>query len=289
MISIKPPWLKVRLPSGQNYVNLKRLVKNLNLVTVCEEARCPNIGECWQSGTATFMLLGKVCTRGCRFCDVTSGKPEPVNPMEPYNILQAVKQMKLSYVVLTMVARDDLEDGGAEHIYNTVTVLKKQMPVLMVETLVSDMNGKISSIQKVIESGIDVFAHNVETVERLQRSIRDARANFQKSLFVLQIAKEIKPSIYTKSSIMVGIGETEEEVIETMKRLKDAGVDILTIGQYLQPSKKHREVTKYIPIEKFEYFKEIGMSMGFKFVASGPLVRSSYKAVEQFLVAKNKK
>lgn len=289
MISIKPPWLKVRLPSGQNYVNLKRLVKNLNLVTVCEEARCPNIGECWQSGTATFMLLGKVCTRGCRFCDVTSGKPEPVNPMEPYNILQAVKQMKLSYVVLTMVARDDLEDGGAEHIYNTVTVLKKQMPVLMVETLVSDMNGKISSIQKVIESGIDVFAHNVETVERLQRSIRDARANFQKSLFVLQIAKEIKPSIYTKSSIMVGIGETEEEVIETMKRLKDAGVDILTIGQYLQPSKKHREVTEYIPIEKFEYFKEIGMSMGFKFVASGPLVRSSYKAVEQFLVAKNKK
>lgn len=289
MISIKPPWLKVRLPSGQNYVNLKRLVKNLNLVTVCEEARCPNIGECWQSGTATFMLLGKVCTRGCRFCDVTSGKPEPVNPMEPYNILQAVKQMKLSYVVLTMVARDDLEDGGAEHIYNTVTVLKKQMPALMVETLVSDMNGKISSIQKVIESGIDVFAHNVETVERLQRSIRDARANFQKSLFVLQIAKEIKPSIYTKSSIMVGIGETEEEVIETMKRLKDVGVDILTIGQYLQPSKKHREVTKYIPIEKFEYFKEIGMSMGFKFVASGPLVRSSYKAVEQFLVAKNKK
>ncbi len=285
---LKPAWLKVKLPTGPNYLKIKGLVKNLRLATVCEEANCPNMGECWEGGTATFMLLGKICTRGCRFCNVRSGKPQMVDPMEPYNVLHAVKQMKLSYVVLTMVARDDLQDEGAEQVYKTVVTLKNNLPYILVETLISDMNGNINSIQKVIDSNVDVFAHNIETVERLQRSVRDARANFQKSIFVLEIAKKIKPSLYTKSSIMLGVGETETEVIDTMKKLREVKVDILTLGQYLQPSKKHKEVVEYISLERFKYFQEIGLEMGFKFVASGPLVRSSYKALEQFLLAKNK-
>lgn len=285
---LKPTWLKVKLPTGQNYVKIKGLVKNLRLYTVCEEANCPNIGECWPGGTATFMLLGKICTRGCRFCDVTSGKPETVDPMEPFNVLNAVKQMNLSYVVLTMVARDDLEDGGAEQVYKTVKVLKNNIPNILVETLISDMNAKIDSIQKVIDSNVDVFAHNVETVERFQRSVRDARANFQKSIYVLDIAKKVKPSLYTKSSLMLGVGETEIEVIGAMQKLREVNVDILTLGQYLQPSKKHKEVVEYIHPDRFQYFQQVGLDMGFKFVASGPLVRSSFKAVEQFLLAKNK-
>lgn len=288
MIAPKPRWLKVKLPVGQNYLKIKGLVKNLQLATVCEEANCPNVAECWSSGTATFMLLGKICTRGCRFCDVTSGRPEPVDPLEPYKVLQAVRQMQLSYAVLTMVARDDLQDGGAEHIYKTVQILKKNIPHIVIEALTSDMNGKVSSIEKVMDSNIDVFAHNIETVERLQRNIRDARADFQKSLFVLSVAKKIKPSIYTKSSLMLGVGETQAEIIDAMGKLRDVGVDILTLGQYLQPSKRHKEVVEYVSPERFEYFREIGLKMGFKYVASGPLVRSSYKAAEQFIVAQLK-
>lgn len=288
MITLKPPWLRVKLPAGENFIKIKGLVKNLRLATVCEEANCPNIAECWQSGTATFMLLGKVCTRGCRFCNVESGKPAPIDPLEPYNILQAVKHMNLSYVVLTMVARDDLPDGGAQHVYQTVKILKENIPGILVEALVSDMGGQIQSIQKVIDSNLDVFSHNVETVPRLQRKVRDARASFDKSIFVLKTAKKLKPFIYTKTSLMIGCGEEESEVIDTMKMLKDADVDILTIGQYLQPSKKHMQVEKYIHPSQFEYFKKIGEDLKFRYVASGPLVRSSYKAVEQFLLAKNK-
>ncbi len=288
MITVKPAWLKVKLPVGENFVKIKGLVKNLRLATVCEEANCPNIGECWPTGTATFMLLGKVCSRACRFCNVKSGKPQPIDPNEPFNILHVVKQMKLSYVVLTMVTRDDLEDGGAQHIFQTVKILKDNIQNIMIETLVSDMNGNSQSIKKVLDSGIDVFAHNVETVPRLQRKVRNSRASFEKSIFVLQTAKKLKPDIYTKSSLMIGCGEEFVEIVDTMKILKDVGVDILTIGQYLQPTKKHLEVKEYLHPSKFEYLKKLGEDLGFKFVASGPLVRSSYKAVEQFLLAKNK-
>jgi lipoyl synthase len=285
---MKPAWLKVQLPNGKNYAFIKGLVSNLRLATVCEEANCPNIGECWKNKTATFMLLGKICTRGCRFCDVRSGKPQGVDPLEPYNILQAIKMMGLSYIVLTMVARDDLVDGGAEHVAKTVKLIKSKIDNLIVETLVSDFGGKISSIQKVIESGVDVFSHNIETVKRLQRKVRDVRASYERSLIVLESAKQLKPSLWTKSSIMVGVGEKEEEVIQTMQDLRKVGTNILTIGQYLQPSKKHLNVVEYIPPEKFEEYKRIGLELGFSYIASGPLVRSSYKALEQFLLAKNK-
>jgi lipoic acid synthetase len=280
----KPEWLKVKLPSGENYKRLKQLTSTLGLNTVCEEAHCPNIAECWGGGTATFMLLGEVCTRGCRFCAVKSGNPNGfVDPFEPLKIAHALKEMNLNYIVLTSVDRDDLPDGGASHFAKTIEETRRLCPNLLIEVLTPDFQGDPAAIQEVVKAHPDVFAHNVETVERLQSVVRDRRANYRQSLSVLKLVKEMDPSIYTKSSIMLGLGETRDEVIQTMKDLLAVQVDLLAIGQYLRPSSWHIKVEEYVHPSTFEEFKRIGESLGFKFVASGPLVRTSYRAGEFFV------
>jgi lipoyl synthase len=280
----KPEWLKVRPPSGENYKQIKSLSENLGLHTVCEEAHCPNIGECWGGGTATFMLLGDVCTRGCRFCAVTSGNPKKViDDFEPIKVAYALKQMKLNYVVLTSVDRDDLEDGGAAHFAKSIIETRKSCPEMLIEVLTPDFQGDLGAIRKVVEAHPDVFAHNIETVQRLQSVARDRRANYAQSLKVLKSVKEMDASIYTKSSIMLGLGEKDEEVIQSMKDLRAIDVDLLAIGQYLRPSSWHLSVQEYVPPSKFEQFREVGESLGFQFVASGPLVRTSYRAGEFFV------
>ncbi len=280
----KPNWLKIRAPSGDNYKRLKVLSHDLGLNTVCEEAHCPNIGECWGSGTATFMLLGDTCTRGCRFCAVNSGNPKMiVDELEPLKIALALKEMNLSYVVLTSVDRDDLPDGGASHFAQTIVETKKHNPRMLIEVLTPDFRGDSKSIERIVSVHPDVFSHNIETVERLQKMARDPRAGYVQSLGVLKLVKEIDSSIYTKSSMMLGLGEKEEEVIQSMKDLLAIGVDILSLGQYLRPSSWHLPVQEFVPPSKFETYKEIGERLGFKFVASGPLVRTSYRAGEFFM------
>jgi lipoic acid synthetase len=280
----KPDWLKVRPPSGDAYKQIKELSNDLGLHTVCEEAHCPNIGECWGGGTATFMLLGDVCTRGCRFCAVKSGNPKQVvDNFEPQKIAYALKRMKLSYVVLTSVDRDDLEDGGATHFAKTILETRKTCPDMLIEVLTPDFRGKLGDVEKVVEAHPDVFAHNIETVERLQSVARDRRANYSQSLSVLKHVKELDDTIYTKSSLMLGLGERDDEVVQAMKDLRATDVDILAIGQYLRPSSWHLPVQEYVHPSKFEKFKETGESLGFKFVASGPLVRTSYRAGEFFI------
>jgi lipoic acid synthetase len=287
----KPEWLKVRAPGGERYHDLKRTLRELDLHTVCEEARCPNVGECWRQGTATVMLLGDVCTRGCRFCAVTTGDPRgAVDVREPEHVARAIAKLELQYVVLTMVDRDDLLDGGASHVGRTVTRLRELRPDLLVETLVGDFHGRLGDVDTVAAAGPDVFAHNVEVVERLQRKVRDARCSYAQSLAVLRRAKEAPcdaPSALgrrlTKSSIMVGVGETDEEVVQTMRDLREAGVDVVTIGQYLRPSPKYLEVARYVEPAAFEAFEREALAMGFLYAASGPLVRSSYRAAEVFL------
>jgi lipoic acid synthetase len=282
--SPKPEWLKVKPPAGENYKRLKLLSGDLGLHTVCEEAHCPNIGECWGGGTATFMLLGDTCTRGCRFCAVKSGNPKKsVDEFEPIKIGFALKQMGLNYVVLTSVDRDDLEDGGADHFARTIFETRKNCPGMLIEVLTPDFQGDAQAIAKVVRAHPDVFAHNVETVERLQSVARDRRASYSQSLRVLETVKVMDKTIYTKSSIMLGLGEKDEEVVQSMKDLRSIGVDILAIGQYLRPSGWHLKVEEYVPPTKFEMFRRIGESLGFKFVASGPLVRTSYRAGEYFL------
>ena len=282
--STKPEWLKVRPPSGDNYKRLKVLSSELSLHTVCEEAHCPNIAECWGGGTATFMLLGDVCTRGCRFCAVKSGNPNKVvDEFEPLKIALALKQMNLSYVVLTSVDRDDLKDGGAAHFAQTILETKKHNPSMLIEVLTPDFRGDLGAVERIVRAHPDVFAHNIETVERLQAKARDLRASYVQSLNVLKSIKEMDPSIYTKSSIMLGLGERDEEVVQSMKDLRAVGVDILAIGQYLRPSSWHLKVEEYVHPSKFEEYRKIGESFGFKFVASGPLVRTSYRAGEFFM------
>ncbi len=282
--STKPEWLKVRPPSGDNYKRLKVLSSELSLHTVCEEAHCPNIAECWGGGTATFMLLGDVCTRGCRFCAVKSGNPNKVvDELEPLKIALALKQMNLSYVVLTSVDRDDLPDGGAAHFAQTILETKKHNPSMLIEVLTPDFRGDLGAVERIVRAHPDVFAHNIETVERLQAKARDVRASYVQSLKELKSIKEVDPSIYTKSSIMLGLGETDEEVVQSMKDLRAVGVDILAIGQYLRPSSWHLKVEEYVHPSKFEEYRKIGESFGFKFVASGPLVRTSYRAGEFFM------
>ncbi len=280
----KPDWLRVRLPGGERYEKLKRTVRELDLHTVCEEARCPNVGECWGAGTLTIMILGDTCTRGCRFCAVTTGDPRGVtDPREPENTARALASLDLAYVVLTMVDRDDLADGGAAHVARTVERIKSYAPKLLVETLVGDFAGVRSDVATVVTEGRpDVFAHNVEVVPSLQRKMRDARCSWERSIDVLRWAKSEGAGV-TKSSLMVGCGETADDVREAMTMLRDADVDVLTIGQYLRPSPKHADVVRYVTPEEFESYREAGVAMGFKFVASGPLVRSSYRAAEAFL------
>jgi lipoic acid synthetase len=280
----KPAWLKVRAPGGEKYNELKETFRKLDLHTVCEEARCPNVGECWGEGTATVMLLGDTCTRGCRFCAVTTGNPRgAVDVREPEHVARALSRMPLHYVVMTMVDRDDMLDGGAEHVARTVRRLKELRPDMLVETLVGDFGGHLDAVDTTVDARPDVWAHNIEVVRRLQRTIRDVRCSFDQSLRVLARAKARVPEMVTKSSIMVGIGETDGEVLETMRALRGAGVDVLTLGQYLRPTPKHAPVDRYVEPSTFEDFAREGRAMGFAYVASGPLVRSSYKAAEVFL------
>jgi len=280
----KPSWLKVRAPGGERYAHLKETFLKLDLHTVCEEARCPNVGECWGEGTATVMLLGDVCTRGCRFCAVTTGQPRgAVDGREPEHVARALSQLGLKYVVLTMVDRDDLLDGGAAHVAKTVVRLRELAPEMLVETLLGDFQGHFSYVDVTLEARPDVWAHNVEVVRRLQRTIRDVRCSYDQSLAVLRHVKEKDPARITKSSIMVGIGETDDEVIETLRDLRDAGVDIVTLGQYLRPTPKHAPVDRFVAPQMFDAFAAEARKMGFSFVASGPLVRSSYKAAEAFV------
>ena len=280
----KPEWLKVRPPGGANFAHLKSLLRGLDLHTVCEEAHCPNVGECWGGGTATIMLLGDTCTRGCRFCAVTSGNPRGVvDPLEPEKVARAIADLDLSYVVLTSVDRDDLPDGGAAHFARTVRAIKAANPEILVETLVPDFRGDPEAIRTVLGGGQEVFDHNVETVRRLQTVARDRRANYEQSLFVLRHAKSVRPDVYTKSSIMLGLGETEDEVLETLRDLRAVGVDIVTLGQYLRPSAWHLAVSQYVAPETFDAYRRQAEAMGFLYVAAGPLVRSSYRAGEFFL------
>jgi lipoyl synthase len=279
----KPAWLRVRTPAGENYTKVKQSLRSLNLHTVCEEARCPNISECWGAGTATIMIMGDICSRGCRFCAVNSGKPVLLDTGEPERVAKAIKEWGLRYVVITSVCRDDLEDGGAEHIAKTIKAIKLLCPTIIVESLIPDFRGDEGSIIKIVKSEPEVISHNIETVPRLTPKVRDARASYKQSLLVLKKIKDINSLIYTKSSIMLGLGESEEEVIQTMKDLRSVGVSILTIGQYLQPTPKHLSLIEFIQPEKFNWFREIAERMGFVYVASGPLVRSSYRAGEFFL------
>ncbi len=280
----KPEWLKVRLPGGERYQRLKETFRELDLHTVCEEARCPNIGECWGEGTATLMILGETCTRGCRFCSVNTGDPGGLtDPREPENVGRALAKLDLAYVVLTMVDRDDLLDGGADHVAQTVQRIKHHSPELLVETLVGDFAGVRRDVETVVKEGRpDVFAHNVEVVPRLQRTMRDARCSWPRSVEVLKWARAAGANV-TKTSLMVGCGESEDEVLEAMAELRAAEVDVLTIGQYLRPTQKHAEVQRFVEPAEFDRYRDRGLSMGFRFVASGPLVRSSYRAAEAFL------
>jgi lipoic acid synthetase len=281
----KPDWLRVRAPGGERYAHIKETLRKYDLYTVCEEARCPNVGECWSAGTATIMILGDTCTRGCRFCAVTTGNPRGAyDPREPEHVARTIAAIALDYVVLTMVDRDDMLDGGARHVADTVRAIKRHRAEVLVEALVGDFNGVLRDVATVVTAGRpDVFAHNLETVERLQRTVRDVRCGFDRSLAVLAHAKRLDPEIYTKSSVMLGLGEEPDEVLAAMRALRDAGVDVLTLGQYLRPSPKHHEVVRYVHPDEFAALRDEGLAMGFRYVASGPLVRSSYRAAEAFL------
>jgi len=279
----KPDWIRVRTPLGENYVKFKQTLGVQKLHTVCEEAKCPNIAECWGTGTATIMIMGDTCTRGCRFCAVKSGKPSSLDAEEPTRVARAIKEWGLRYVVITAVCRDDLEDGGAEHFAKTIRAVKILCPKIIVEPLIPDFVGNEDSIRKIIDSQPEVISHNIETVARLTPKVRDTRASYEQTLQVLKKIKDIDSKIYTKSSIMLGLGETKEEVVQTMTDLRSVGVNILTIGQYLQPTLKHLPVVEYLTPEKFNTLKEIANVMGFIYVASGPMIRSSFKAGEFFL------
>ena len=280
----KPEWLRVRPPSGENYAHLKTLLRSLDLNTVCEEAHCPNVSECWGGGTATIMLLGDTCTRGCRFCAVTSGNPRgAVDVDEPRKVAGAIAELGLTYVVLTSVDRDDLADGGAGHFARTIREIKARDADVLVEALIPDFQGDLAAVRTVVDASPDVLDHNIETVRRLQHPVRDRRAGYEQSLAVLRGAKSMRDGLYTKSSIMLGLGETHDEVLETMHDLRDAGVDIVTLGQYLRPSAWHLPVQEFVPPERFDAYRREAEAMGFLYAAAGPLVRSSYRAGEFFL------
>ncbi len=280
----KPDWLKVRAPSGGDYHKIKDMLSSLGLATVCQEARCPNIGECWGGGTATFMLMGEVCTRGCKFCAVKTGNPRGViDDLEPEKIGYSISQMKLDYVVLTSVDRDDLPDQGANHFARTIRTIKKFSPKLIVEVLTPDFRGEQPLVDIITEALPDVFAHNVETVERLQKKVRDPRAGYAQSMKVLEFVKQKDPSRYTKTSIMLGLGEQDDEILQTLKDLRSIDCDVVTFGQYLQPTERHLKVENYVSPEDFKRWQTTAESMGFLYVASGPLVRSSYRAGEFFM------
>ncbi|TCS96929.1 lipoyl synthase [Hazenella coriacea] len=281
----KPEWLKVKLSTNENYQEIKRMVRSKTLHTVCEEARCPNIFECWANRTATFMILGDICTRACRFCAVKTGLPTELDWAEPKRVAEAVEQMGVRHAVVTSVARDDLTDGGAAIFAATIQEIRKRNPLTSVEVLIPDFMGNWDALQVVMDAKPDILNHNIETVRRRSDRVR-SKAKYDRTLELLKRAKEMQPQIPTKSSIMVGVGETYDEVVETMKDLRDYAVNIVTIGQYLQPTKKHLNIDRYYTPEEFEQFKQIGLGMGFSHVESGPLVRSSYHAHKQVQSAK---
>jgi lipoic acid synthetase len=280
----KPDWIKVRAPVGEKYFEIKELMKSVKLATVCQEAKCPNMGECWNSGTATIMLMGEVCTRGCRFCSVKTGNPKGViDENEPESVSFALSKLGLEYVVLTSVDRDDLPDEGSGHFARTVELIKQRRPDMLVEVLTPDFKGNEEFIAKIIRAKPDVFAHNVETVERLQKRVRDPRAGYQQSLNVLKFVKKVDPTRFTKTSVMLGLGETDEEVLQCLADLRAVDCDVVTFGQYLQPTKTKLKVEEFVTPEKFDWWREQAEQMGFLYVASGALVRSSYRAGEFFI------
>ncbi|KAL5337590.1 mitochondrial Lipoyl synthase [Aspergillus crustosus] len=284
-----PSWLKTPIPDSKNYQRLKKDLRGLNLHTVCEEARCPNISDCWggdnkAAATATIMLMGDTCTRGCRFCSVkTSRNPAPLDPHEPENTAEAISRWGLGYVVLTAVDRDDLSDGGARHFAETVIKIKQKAPSILVECLTGDYRGDLDMVAITARSGLDVYAHNVETVEALTPFVRDRRATFQQSTSVLDAAKKAQPSLITKTSLMLGLGETEDQLWDALRQLRAVNVDVVTFGQYMRPTKRHMAVHEYVTPDQFEVWRQRALEMGFLYCASGPLVRSSYKAGEAFI------
>jgi len=279
-IEKKPEWLKVRATMGPNFLELKALRRDLSLHTICEEAHCPNIFECWENRTATFLILGRVCTRACRFCAVETGRPTELDREEPRRVAEAVKHLRLRHVVVTSVARDDLADGGACVFAETIGAIRQEVPGCTVEVLIPDLQGSEDGLRLIVEARPDILNHNVETVERLQRVVR-AKARYDRSLWVLRRAKELDPAMLTKSGLMLGVGEEREEVVQTLRDLRAIGVDIVTIGQYLRPSLRHLPVARFVPPEEFAEYKRIGLELGFRHVESGPLVRSSYHAHKQ--------
>lgn len=279
----KPSWLKIRPPTTEQYNRIKQQVNRLELCTVCQEAHCPNMAECWSAGTASFMILGDTCTRGCRFCAVkTSATGKKIDKKEPEKLAQTIRQMKLKYVVITSVDRDDLPDFGAGQFADCIKEIKKQNPKTKIEVLTPDFCGKKKCIKTVLDAMPDVFGHNLETVKRLQKKVRDRKANYEQSLAVLKIAKKVNPEIYSKSALMLGMGETKKEVLEALKDLRTAGVELLSLGQYLQPSPRHYPVKEFVSPEEFAGLKKTALENGFLFCQSGPFVRSSYKAGEFF-------
>ncbi len=277
----RPDWLKVRLPAGPRYIELKNMMRDMELHTVCEEARCPNIGECWGHGTATFMILGDVCTRACRYCAVTSGKPHTLDVGEPKRVAEAVQKMGLKHAVVTSVDRDDLEDGGAALFAATIRKIHELNPDCAVEVLTPDFQGRDDQLQILMEARPEIFNHNIETVPRVFRRVRPGRSKYHISIEVLRRAKEIYPDGLTKSGLMVGLGESMDEVVDTMRDLRGARVDIMTVGQYLQPTPKHVPIDRYYHPDEFAELRAHGLELGFSHVESGPLVRSSYHAHEQ--------
>lgn len=286
--SPKPEWLRMSPPRGEQFEHMRSTVRELKLATVCEEANCPNIGECWGGkkgqSTATVMLMGDTCTRACRFCAVkTSRTPPALDPNEPANVSDAILRWGLDYVVFTSVTRDDLPDGGAEHIAQTIRLLKQHTPSPLVEALTPDFRGRLESVATVVNAGLDVFAHNVETVESLQHVVRDRRTSFAQTMSVLEHARKTRPDVITKTSLMLGCGEKPEEIRACLRALRDVDVNVVTFGQYLRPSPRHLRVEEFITPEAFKGWQEEAESMGFLYVASGPLVRSSYRAGEFFI------
>lgn len=282
--SSKPHWVRAKAPVGPTHARLKKLMKQYSLHTVCEEAHCPNVGECWSGGTATFMIMGDLCTRACRFCNVKSGKPNgALNAEEPENIARAVKDLELKYVVLTSVDRDDLLDGGAVHFAHTISAIKALTPHVLIETLIPDFGGDLAALQTVVHASPDVIGHNLETTEPLTPKVRDPRASYHQSLRVLEGVKQLNGRVFTKSSLMLGLGEQEEDVLQTFRDLRAIGVDFLTLGQYLRPSPRNLPVVEFVAPERFGHFQKLAEELGFLYVASGPLVRSSYRAGEYFV------
>jgi lipoyl synthase len=279
-IEKKPSWLKIRATMGPGYRELKELKRDLSLHTICEEAHCPNIYECWENRTATFLILGRICTRACRFCAVETGRPTELDLEEPQRVAEAVKHLKLRHVVITSVARDDLADGGACVFADTIRAVRQEVHGCSVEVLIPDLQGSDDGLRQILEAEPDILNHNLETVERLQRKVR-AKARYERSLWVLRRSKELRPFVRTKSGLMLGVGEERDEVVQTMEDLRRNSVDIITIGQYLRPSLSHLPVARFAPPEEFAEYKQIGLAMGFTHVESGPLVRSSYHAHEQ--------